>query len=160
MPTPQFGAPAEGRDHRDRPAAFGLLLREGRIALVQVEKPGHAPWFDLPGGALDPGETAAQAVVREFGEEAGLRVTAGEAFAAADQYFINTDGEPFNNRATFFELVFAGADPTLKIEDDHTLIWRAPQEALAILRHEAHAWAVAVWLRRLHRDATAASSPP
>jgi 8-oxo-dGTP diphosphatase len=155
---PQFGAPAEGRDHRDRPAAFGLLEREGRIALVQVEKPGHAPWFDLPGGALDPGETAAQAVVREFGEEVGLRVASGEAFAAADQYFVNTDGEAFNNRGTFFQLSLSGEDPGRKIEDDHTLVWRAPQEALTILRHEAHAWAVAAWLRRLHRAPTGASS--
>ena len=35
----------------DRPAAFGIAMRDGRIALVTVEKPGHTPWLDLPGGA-------------------------------------------------------------------------------------------------------------
>lgn len=147
MSAPQFGAPEPGRTYRDRPAAFGIVEREGRIALVQVEKPGHRAWFDLPGGALDPGEDEAQAVVREFGEETGLKVRAGEAYAHADQRFINTDGEAFNNRAGFLVLTLLGEDPTLKIEGDHTLVWLAPSEALVRLRHEAHAWAVAAWLR-------------
>jgi len=147
MPAPQFGEPEPGRTYRDRPAAFGIVEREGRIALVQIEKPGHAGWIDLPGGALDPGEDEAQAVVREFGEETGLRVRAGEAYARADQRFINTDGEAFNNRAAFLTLTLLGEDAGLKVEDDHTLIWLPPVEALARLRHEAHAWAVTAWLR-------------
>ena len=147
MPVPQFGAPEPGRTYRDRPAAFGIVEREGRIALVQVEKPGHPAWLDLPGGALDPGEDAAQAVVREFGEETGLKVRAGEIYARADQRFINTDGAAFNNRAAFLTLTLLGEDTALKIEDDHTLVWLPSTEALVGLRHEAHAWAVAAWLR-------------
>jgi 8-oxo-dGTP diphosphatase len=148
MAAPQFGEPASGRTHVDRPAAFGIALHGGEIALVRVEKPGHGPWHDLPGGALDPGETSAQAVVREFGEETGLKVAAGEVFAHADQVFVNTDGDAYNNRAAFLTLTVEGEDPGLKIEDDHTLVWMTPQAALAALRHDAHAWAVAAWLRR------------
>src|SRR5215218_2408316 len=147
MAAPQFGDPEPGRAYRDRPAAFGILERDGRIALVRVEKPGHPAWFDLPGGALDPGEDQAQAVVREFGEETGLQVRAGETYAHADQRFINTDGEAFNNRAGFLSLILLGEDPALKIEDDHTLVWLPAAEALVRLRHEAHAWAVTAWLR-------------
>ena len=124
-----------------------IVEREGRIAVVRVAKPGHPAWIDLPGGALDPGESPEQAVVREYGEETGLKVAAGEAYARADQMFVNTDGEAFNNRATFFRLSLQGEDPALKIEDDHALAWLDPQEALTALRHDAHAWAVAAWLR-------------
>jgi 8-oxo-dGTP diphosphatase len=148
MSVPQFGDPEPGRTYRDRPAAFGIVEREGRVALVRVEKPGHPAWFDLPGGALDPGEDAAQAVVREFGEETGLKVQAGEVYARADQRFVNTDGEAFNNRAAFLLLTLLGEDSKLKVEDDHALAWSTPDEALVQLRHEAHAWAVAAWLRR------------
>jgi 8-oxo-dGTP diphosphatase len=151
MAALQFGEPEGGRDYSDRPAAFGVVEREGKIAVVRIEKPGHAAWHDLPGGALDPGETAEEAVVREFGEEAGLRVSVGRAYAAANQYFVNTDGEAFNNLATFFLLDRDGEDPALKIEDDHTLVWMDPGRALAILRHDAHAWAVAAWLRLRER---------
>lgn len=147
MSAPQFGDPEPGRTYRDRPAAFGIVERGGKIALVRIEKPNHPAWIDLPGGALDPGEDAAQAVVREFGEEAGLKIAADQAYAYADQRFINTDGEAFNNRGTFFTLTLVGEDAGLKIEDDHALVWLAPAEALVRLRHEAHAWAVAAWLR-------------
>ena len=153
MTTPQFGEPQPGRTYRDRPAAFGIVEREGKIALVRVQKPGHPAWLDLPGGALDPGEDAAQAVVREFGEEAGLKVAVGEAFTRADQYFVNTDGEAFDNLGTFFTLTLEGEDPSLRIEDDHSLVWLEPDAAVVELRHDAHAWAVAAWLRRLHRSA-------
>ena len=145
--APQFGAPEAGRVYADRPAAFGIAERGGLIAVVEVAKPGHAPWWDLPGGALDPGEDAGEAVVREFAEETGLRVVAGECFGLADQRFVNTDGHAFNNRASFFRVEVAGEAPDLKIEDDHTLVWSAPDAALRALRHDAHAWAVAAWLR-------------
>lgn len=148
MAAPQFGAPEPGRRYKDRPAAFGIAVREGAIALVRVEKPGHAAWLDLPGGALDPGEDEAQALVREFGEETGLAIEAGAAFARADQYFLNTKGKAFNNRAGFWTVAGWREAAGLKIEADHTLVWLDPHEALARLRHEAHAWAVAAWLRR------------
>jgi 8-oxo-dGTP diphosphatase len=147
--VPQFGEPRPGLVYADRPAAFGIAVRAGMIALVQVEKPGHAPWLDLPGGALDPGEDASQAVTREFGEETGLRVVAGEAYARADQYFVNTDGQAYDNRGTFFEVEVIAEAPELKIEDDHTLVWLPAEAAVVRLRHDAHAWAVAAWLRRL-----------
>jgi 8-oxo-dGTP diphosphatase len=147
--VPQFGEPQSGRAYPDRPAAFGIVEQDGRIALVRVEKPGAAPWLDLPGGALDPGEDAAQALVREFGEETGLVVAAGPCFARADQYFLNTEGKPFNNRGAFLAATQAGENPRLKIEADHTLVWLDPDAALRALRHDAHAWAVAAWLRRM-----------
>lgn len=151
MGVPQFGQRQPGREYRDRPAAFGIAERQGKIAAVRVQKPGHAAWLDLPGGAIDPGEGPEQAVVREFGEETGLKVAVREAYARADQFFVNTDDEAFDNRATFFVLSVEGEDAALKVEDDHTLVWLEPMEAVETLRHEAHAWAVAAWLRLRRR---------
>lgn len=48
------------------------LLREGR--LLTVRKAGSSR-FMLPGGKIDPGETAAEAAVREVMEEVGLDVS-------------------------------------------------------------------------------------
>ncbi len=101
MATPQFGDPAPGIAYRDRPASFGVLEEDGRIALVTVKKPHHAAWVDLPGGAIDPGEDDLAALVREFGEETGLAVEAGAFLGCADQYFVTTEGETRNNRQTF-----------------------------------------------------------
>lgn len=144
----QFGAPEAGHDYPDRPAAFGILARGDEIALVEVTTPGKPLWRDLPGGGIDPGESPEQAMVREFGEETGLRVRPGETFLRADQFFINGDGARFNVRGVFMTAVLEEPAPGLKIEDDHELIWRSPLEALAVVRREAHAWAIAAWLRR------------
>lgn len=147
-PVPQFGAPEPGFAYPDRPAAFGILPRGDQIALVEVTTPGKPLWRDLAGGGIDPGETPEQAVVREFGEETGLVVAAGETFLRADQFFINGDGQRFNVRGVFMTVRLLGEAPDLKVEDDHQLIWRPPLEAITIVRREAHAWAIAAWLRR------------
>ncbi len=144
----QFGAPEPGHAYPDRPAAFGVLARGDEIALVEVTTPGKPLWRDLPGGGIDPGESPEQAMVREFGEEAGLRVRPGKTFLRADQFFINGDGERFNVRGVFMTATLEAEAPQLKIEHDHELIWRPPLEALRIVRREAHAWAIATWLRR------------
>lgn len=142
----QFGRREAGRDYADRPAAFGIAVRDGRIALVKVEKPEGA-WRDLPGGAVEAGEDHRLALVREFGEETGLVVEAGALLARADQYFLKSEGAPVNNRSAIHQVEVMGEDPRLKIEADHTLEWWDPFEALRVLRHDSHAWAVAAWLR-------------
>ena len=149
VPDPQFGRPEPGKVHRDRPAAFGLALRDARLALVRVSLADRPAFLDLPGGAIDPGEDAAGALVREFGEETGLVVGAGAEVCRASQYFLTGgDDAPVNNRCTFFETLVRDADPSLKVEHDHELVWITPDEALRSVRHDAHAWAIVAWLRQ------------
>lgn len=145
---PQFGEPTPGKTHRDRPAAFGMAMRDGKMALVRISLPGRPPFLDLPGGAIDPGEDEQAALVREFGEETGLEVRASTPVGRASQYFLTRDEEAVNNRCAFFEVEILAAAPELKVEDDHELVWMEPNEAIPLLRHDAHAWAVAARLRR------------
>ena len=143
----QFGSRAPGLHYPDRPAAFGVAPRDGRLALVRITRPEVAPYFDLPGGALDPGEDDAAALVREFGEETGLRVRPRRLLGRARQHLVKTDGQTANNLCALFEAEAVGEDDALKIEADHELVWLEPLQALQRLRHDAHAWAVAAWLR-------------
>lgn len=153
-PAPlQFGEPEPGVKHRDRPAAFGVAERAGQIALIRVTREGVEPFHDLPGGGIEPGESEGRALAREFLEETGLIVRGGEVLDYADQYMIKSDGEPVNNRSVLMVAVIEGFDPSSKIEDDHRLVWLAPDEALRIVRHDSHAWAIACWLRRNARQA-------
>lgn len=50
--------------------AFGFVFNEDKILLIRLKKRG----WDLPGGRIDPGETPAQAALREVREEACARV--------------------------------------------------------------------------------------
>ncbi len=58
-------------------AVAGVVADEqGRIlVLVRGKDPGRGKW-DLPGGFVDPGDTAEEALRREVGEEVGLEVRA------------------------------------------------------------------------------------
>lgn len=144
----QFGRRDPGVDYADRPCAYGVLARaDGRIALVEVTRP-ETRYFDLPGGAIDPGEEEPGALVREFGEETGLKTRAGTLFARARQYMRMADGKPVNNVSGFYVVEQLAEAPALKVEDDHALVWLAPFEAISRLRHDSHAWAVAAWLRQ------------
>ena len=130
----QFGVRKPATDYRHRAVAFGVVEREGLIACVRVER-ATGPYFDLPGGGLDV-------------EETGLTITPLNRIAEASQYFIRSTDEPLNNVGGFWTARVVSEDPTAKCEDDHTLVWLDPTFALSRLRHDSHAWAVAVWLRR------------
>ena len=51
-----------------------LLFRRGRILMAQRGKEPLKGWWSLPGGALETGESLADAVRREVREETGLEV--------------------------------------------------------------------------------------
>ncbi len=58
--------------------AYGLCFTDhGLVALVRT----HDGFRNLPGGQLEPGETARDALVREVAEEACARVTTGRYLA-------------------------------------------------------------------------------
>ncbi len=54
---------------------------EGRVLLVRRGKPPYLGSWTLPGGRIEPGETAPAAVEREVLEETGLAVQARELVA-------------------------------------------------------------------------------
>ncbi|HLM88648.1 MAG TPA: NUDIX domain-containing protein [Streptosporangiaceae bacterium] len=58
----------------------GAVIKDGRGRLLLIKR-GHAPGaglWSLPGGRIEPGETDAEALVREIREETGLTIEAGQ----------------------------------------------------------------------------------
>lgn len=69
---PRFGAPPGPVRYRRRPGAYALLIREGRALVTFQASP--EPEFQLPGGGIDPGESALAALHREVREETGWSI--------------------------------------------------------------------------------------
>ena len=142
----QFGTANSDHVYAPRPTAFGILVHDGRLACVRIER-GENSYFDLPGGARDGDESEAEAVVREFREETGLRVAPVSRLTEAAQYVDKSDGRTVNNTGGFWTLRLLDPTPSGKVEEDHELFWFEPGAALCALRHDAHGWAVAAWMR-------------
>jgi 8-oxo-dGTP pyrophosphatase MutT (NUDIX family) len=54
-----------------------VIEAQGRILLLRTHDPTYpelGTWWELPGGGIEPGESYAEAVVRELAEETGLVV--------------------------------------------------------------------------------------
>jgi mutator protein MutT len=63
----------------------GVVVHEGRVLLVRRGKePLRGRWV-VPGGAVEPGETLEQAVIREVREETGILVRPLEVMTVFDR---------------------------------------------------------------------------
>ncbi|GGM83870.1 NUDIX hydrolase [Thermopolyspora flexuosa] len=62
-----------------------VLDDAGRLLLVRRARPPGAGLWSLPGGRVEPGETDAEAVVREVREETGLVVRVGRLAGTVDR---------------------------------------------------------------------------
>ncbi|MFT4014606.1 MAG: NUDIX hydrolase [Paracoccus sp. (in: a-proteobacteria)] len=81
---PRFGPPPGHRPYRLRPGAYAILPRDGRLLLTFQESP--VPEFQLPGGGIDPGESALAALHREVAEETGWRIGGARRIGAYRRY--------------------------------------------------------------------------
>lgn len=56
-------------DHKFNYRVCGIILHEGKILAMQDER---SPYYYLPGGRVKMGETAEQAILREYSEELNI----------------------------------------------------------------------------------------
>lgn len=67
-------------------SVLGIVVREAEVLLVRRTNPPDAGKWGYPGGWIDPGETMAQAAVRELFEETSVRTKARCVFNALDAF--------------------------------------------------------------------------
>jgi len=93
-----------------------ILDEHGRILLTR--RADNGLWC-LPGGGMEPGESAAEACEREVLEETGLSVRVRRLvgiYSHSDQLIIYPDGGRFQIVALHFEAEITGGEPGLSRE--------------------------------------------
>lgn len=63
---------------KDRIGAYGIIVQNGKIALVRKANGGYKGKFDLPGGGLEHNEVPLEALKREIKEEIGGTVISSQ----------------------------------------------------------------------------------
>ena len=86
-----------------RPAARILLLdRQDSVLLFRFTPGDRPPFWCTPGGALDPGESYAEAARRELREETGLDLDCGPQILQRHVEFITIEGVPVSADERYF----------------------------------------------------------
>lgn len=99
------GAGPTGAVEVDDPAAVppvrvragAILIRDGHLLLIRFQDPDEdGPYYEIPGGGVEAGETPEEAAVRELREETGLLGSVGREVARVwkggryEHYFLMT----------------------------------------------------------------------
>ncbi|CAM5503439.1 Nudix hydrolase domain-containing protein OS=Streptomyces microflavus OX=1919 GN=Smic_46430 PE=3 SV=1 [Streptomyces microflavus] len=99
------GAGPTGAVQVDDPAAVppvrvragAILIRDGHLLLIRFQDPDEdGPYYEIPGGGVEAGETPEEAAVRELREETGLLGSVGREVARVwkggryEHYFLMT----------------------------------------------------------------------
>ena len=114
---------ADRPEHKSRQIAVGLLWNEKRQLLLCRMSPDHGVFpgqWGFPGGGLEPGETAEQALRRELKEELDVAVgTVCPAFSKSGEYtktFASGDARRIHMTFLLFHCETLGQPITLNEE--------------------------------------------
>jgi 8-oxo-dGTP diphosphatase len=97
----------------------GLLVERGRVLLCRSVAKGY---YYLPGGHVEMGEAAADAVVRELKEECGMAVEVGDCRLVAEGVF-ETKKKRHHEVNLVFHVKRSGEDQVKSLEPDITFDW-------------------------------------
>ena len=115
------------RDHPENLRVYGVLRRSGRI-LISAEYIADVFCWKFPGGGVEAGETAEQALLREFMEETGLAISIGRLLHDPGTLFSPWSKAHYTPR--YFE-VSADGEPVVPAHEPVEMSFKTPAEAIA-----------------------------
>ena len=113
-----------GRPYRDRPGAYAVAMRGGRVLCVWQDDE-----LQLPGGGIDPGESPWQALRREVLEETGWVIHAPVRIAGFQRFAWLPDYGYWARKVQAVYLARAVRPLGPPSEPGHVPVWLTPREA-------------------------------
>ena len=132
----KFGSRINGIKYIDREAVYGLLLKKGKIAVVETPR-----GYFLPGGGIEQNESHEECLRREIIEEVGIEVKLDEYIGKSVLFDKSPRDNVYYNMYGSFYLVNE-VNRLPKLEDDYEMVWMSLEEAKSKLKLIHQIWAV------------------
>ncbi len=131
----RFGDPKKADiKYVDRPGAYGVILN-GK-SLLLTEQVSFDIELQLPGGGIDPGESAIQALHREVFEETGYRIAVMKRLGAYQRYSFMPEYDLWAHKICHIYLCRAGRRIGPPTEDGHAVVHMNALDALGALSND------------------------
>jgi 8-oxo-dGTP pyrophosphatase MutT (NUDIX family) len=133
-------------------SAGGVVVRDGAcVVIVPTRRAADgSKVLALPKGHPDPGESAADAALREVREEAGVTATVREKLGDV-RYFYQRDGRRIAKVVSFYLLDYVAGEPEEHDHEVEVARWMALDEAARELTYKGERQMAARALERLDR---------
>ncbi len=127
-------AVVRGRSYRHRPGAYAILWRDGELLLTFQAEP--RPEVQLPGGGIDPGESALRALHREVREETGWTIAGARRLGAYRRFAFMPEYDLWAEKVCQVWLARPVRWVGPPSEDAHAALWAPPEVALELIENE------------------------
>ncbi len=131
----RFGeAPVKGQRYGLRHGAYAVLLDGGDALLTRQAEP--EPEIQLPGGGIDPGESALRALHREVLEETGWIIGAPRRLGAFRRFAYMPEYDRWAEKLCTIYLARPIRQVSAPTEPGHTALWMAARDAVDLLGND------------------------
>ena len=120
--------------YKHRPGVYGVVLHGDNVMLTHQVLPESE--VQLPGGGIDPGESALQALHRECLEETGWKIQIDRRLGSYQRFTYMMDYEFWAQKICHIYLcrpVYKLQEPT---EPYHSTVWTDVDDALELISNE------------------------
>ena len=110
-----------------------IVIRRGKVLLVERGKEPLKGWWSLPGGVLETGETLVEGVKREIREETGLEIAPRQVVEIFERIMRDAEGRPEYHYVLVDYLCSVRRGKLCAADDCSRAEW-VPRERLATVR--------------------------
>lgn len=106
---------------------LGVIIKnqDGNVLLVK-RKGKHAPYYSIPGGKLEPGETFEAGAIREIEEETGIRLINPQVIALTNNLETYRQEDFHSISIILFSDTYEGEPKIMEPDKFEEMIWADP----------------------------------
>jgi ADP-ribose pyrophosphatase YjhB (NUDIX family) len=101
-----------------------VIVRDGRVLMDRTHHWEREPFYWLPGGGLEPGETSAECLRRELMEEAAVEIEVGRLLYVSENLYVESGD--YRHELILYRMAEIVSGPHGEPTDERLHEWHVP----------------------------------